>query len=140
MNEPDVRRLVEAFWRAFLETDAHGPAASADLVTPGVTFRGTLGIAVEGAEGITAYCRQARGVFRDFDIAVGEVIAQGGLIAARLTFSGVHQKELFGVPPSGRRMEYDGMAWMRLEGGRFADLWVMGDAAEWMTRFRALQG
>jgi len=135
----DFRQRVETFWRAFLETDTHGPTAIAGLVTPGVTFRGTLGIAVVGAEGITGYCRQARSVFKDFDIAVGEVIAQGDHVAARLTFSGVHQKELFGVPPSGRRMEYDGMAWMRLTGDRFADLWVMGDAAEWMTRFRALQ-
>lgn len=139
MGAMDIAQQVETFWRAFLETDAKGPSAIAHLVTPDVTFRGTLGIAVTGAEGITAYCRQARSVFRDFDIAVGAVIAQGDLVAARLTFSGVHQKELFGVPPSGRRMEYDGMAWMRLEGDRFADLWVMGDAAEWMTRFRALR-
>lgn len=130
---------VEAFWSAFLRTDAEGPAAFEGLVTPDVVFRGSLGIEVRGAAGIADYCRQARSVFRDFRVAVGEVIGQGDVAAARLTFTGQHQRELFGVPPTGRRMEYDGMAWMRLEGDRFADLWVMGDAAEWMGTFRELQ-
>jgi predicted ester cyclase len=139
MTDPAIGRLVQGFWRAFLDTAAQGPSALDGWVTPDVTFRGTLGIAVVGAEGITDYCRQARAVFKDFQVDVGEVIAQGDRAAARLTFAGHHQAELFGVPPSGRRMEYDGMCWMRLEGNRFADVWVMGDAAEWMTRFRELQ-
>jgi len=112
----EITQRVERFWRAFMDSDAQGPAALAGLVTPDVKFRGTLGIA-----------------------AVGEVVGQGDVAAARLTFSGQHQAELFGVPPTGRRMEYDGMAWMRMEGDRFAEFWVMGDAAEWMSTFRELQ-
>jgi len=135
----EITQRVERFWRAFMDSDAQGPAALAGLVTPDVKFRGTLGIAVEGAEGIVSYCRQARSVFKDFHVAVGEVVGQGDVAAARLTFSGQHQAELFGVPPTGRRMEYDGMAWMRMEGDRFAEFWVMGDAAEWMSTFRELQ-
>lgn len=141
MSDPGMRWRVEGFWRDFLAVGTAGGAeALAARVTPEVRFRGSLGIEAQGVDGIAAYCAQARRVFRDFHVAVGEVIGQGDLAAARLVFTGVHQDVLFDIPPSGKPVEYDGVAWMRLEGERFADIWVMGDAAEWMTRLRALKG
>lgn len=135
----ETGRLVRRFWEAFLEIGADGQGGLAALVTPDVHFRGSLGIAVRGGEGIADYRRRAGRVFGDFHVAVGEVIAEGDRGAARLMFSGTHRGELFGIAPTGERVEYPGMAWMRLEGGRFADIWVMGDAAEWMARLHGLR-
>jgi predicted ester cyclase len=138
MSGTDAEARVRRFWRAFLASEAEGEGALEGIVTPGVRFRGSLGIAVTGAEGIVGYCRRARRVFQDFDVVVVEVAAEGTQAAARLRFTGVHREALFGIEASGRPIEYDGMAWMRHEGDRFSDIWVMGDAAEWMAWFNDL--
>jgi len=137
MSNHKNTQLVEPFWNAFLDVDTDQGAALSKLVTPDVQFRGSFGVSVQGADGIIGYCQQAKRVFEGFHIVVGECIGNDDLVAVRLIFSGRHREPLLGIPPTGKQIEYDGMAWMRLEGGRFADIWTMGDAAEWMGLFRA---
>jgi predicted ester cyclase len=139
MADAELTALVERFWSAFLRTETEGAAAVADLVTPDVAFRGSLGIAVHGPDGIADYCHQALGVFKGFHVAVEEVLSAGDRAAARLAFTGVHQAPLFGIAPTGKELHYGGTAWMTLEGERFKDIRVMGDAAEWLLFFRGLQ-
>jgi predicted ester cyclase len=129
-------RLAEPFWKAFLEVGLDQGEALSALVTPTVTFRGSFGITVQGVDGIAGYVHQAEQVFEGFNITVGEVTGDANLAAVRLVFSGRHQQPLLGIAPTGKQIEYDGMAWMRFEDDRFTDIWVMGDAAEWMGLFK----
>jgi predicted ester cyclase len=139
MNQQKTTELVERFWRAFLDTGPAGAAAIADLVTPDVQFRGSLGIAVRGAEGIADYCLQIRKVFQGFTVELREVISSGNRVAARLAFSGTHREELFGIAPTGKHLRFSGTAWMTLEGDRFSEIRVTGDAAQWLIFFHGLE-
>ncbi len=65
--------------------------------------------------------------------------------AARMTFTGRHQADLFGVPATGGEITWVGAAFFATSDGRIRDLWVLGDidgvkrqlGAESATRFGA---
>ena len=56
-----------------------------------------------------------------------QTIAEGDRIFARLTYTGTHRGEIFGIAPSGRRIEYSGAAIFTIEGTRISEVWVLGD-------------
>jgi predicted ester cyclase len=44
-----------------------------------------------------------------------------------MPFHGLHRKEMFGVPPSGRHVWWTGMPIFAFEGAKVRDLYVLGD-------------
>ena len=63
----------------------------------------------------------------DFTNTIEEVVSEGERSSTRLTYRGTHAGELFGVPATGRRVEYAGAARFRFRDGRLAAVWVLGD-------------
>jgi predicted ester cyclase len=55
------------------------------------------------------------------------VISEGDKAFARLTYRGTHGGELFGIAPTGRRIQYAGAAVFTFRGARIAEVWVLGD-------------
>lgn len=54
---------------------------------------------------------------------VEEVVADGDMVAARITAYGRHDGELFGIPATGRDIEVSGMAMWRIRDGRIVEHW-----------------
>ena len=48
-------------------------------------------------------------------------------MAASSKWSGTHQGEFMGAPPTGKRMEVDEVSFLRVEGGKFVDFWGIED-------------
>jgi steroid delta-isomerase-like uncharacterized protein len=65
--------------------------------------------------------------FPDLHAEVHEVIAEGELAAARVTYTGTHQGEFVGIPATGRRAQTSGVDFYRMQGGKQAEHW--GDPA-----------
>ena len=97
------------------------------IIAEHFTFRGSLGVTVEGLAGFKGYVAQVRAAFPDFHNRIEELIAEGGKVAARLTYSGTRRGEVFGISPTGRRIKYAGVALFRLEEEKLLDGWVLGD-------------
>lgn len=116
-----VHRYYEALWNRW------DIALADDLLTESVTFRGSLGVSVRGRAGFKEYVRTVRRAFPDFHNRIEELIAEGDRVVARLTYTGTHRGELFGIGPSGRRVSYAGVALFRVVDGRIAGGWVLGD-------------
>jgi steroid delta-isomerase-like uncharacterized protein len=116
-----VRRYYEALWN-------HWEFAQADeLIAEGIAFRGSLGQTVQGREGFKEYMRTVRRAFPDFHNRLEELVAEGDRVVARLTYTGTHAGELLGIPPTGRRVSYEGVALFRVASGQIAEGWVLGD-------------
>ena len=92
-----------------------------------MAFRGSLGQSVEGRDGFKEYVRAVRRAFPDFHNRVEELVAEGDRVMARLTYSGTHVGELFGIAPTGRQVSYAGVGLVRVALGRIAEGWVLGD-------------
>jgi predicted ester cyclase len=55
---------------------------------------------------------------------IHDQIAQGDLVANRLTWRGVHSAELAGVAPTGRAVELRGINIFRVKDGRVVEQWA----------------
>ena len=65
--------------------------------------------------------------FRDFTNEIEELISEGDRAFARLTYRGTHRGEIFGITPTGRRIQYAGAAVFSFRGDKIAEVWALGD-------------
>lgn len=57
-------------------------------------------------------------VLPDFHVTVDAVVGEGELTAVRWTAEGTHQGEFYGARPTGARVRFQGMTWMRFRNGQ----------------------
>jgi uncharacterized protein YbjT (DUF2867 family)/predicted ester cyclase len=69
----------------------------------------------------------AKWVFPDLYVSVDEVVAEGSLVTARLTWRGTISQEVFGIPPSYQTIEWTGIAINRFENGKIVERWFNSD-------------
>lgn len=107
-NKADKRRIPEIFH-------------------PDFTFRGSLGPALVGHEQFAGYVDDVIGALQDYVCEILELTEEDDRVIAKMLFHGRHRGEMFGFPPTGRRVEWHGSAHFTLREGKVADLWVLGD-------------
>lgn len=128
MNEAVIRRFYEELWNRW------ELGVADEIVASNVCFRGSLGTSVVGVEAFKDYVGQVRAAFPDWQNHIDELIAADDKVIARLTCSGTHSGDLFGIPPTDRRVVYVAAAIFQLRAGRIKDAWVVGDTQElWRT-------
>ena len=122
MNKEVIHRYYDELWNAW-DLDCAQSVISQDI-----EFRGSLGINVRGIEAFKGYMSNVRSAFPDFHNEVEDLLAEGDTVVARLTYRGTHRGEMFGIPPTGKVVEYTGTAIFYILDGLIHDGWVMGDA------------
>jgi steroid delta-isomerase-like uncharacterized protein len=120
-NKALIRRFYADLWDRW-----DFPLAN-ELVAPGVRFRGSLGMTAEGRDAFLDYMQTVRRAFPDFHNHLDNLLAEGDTVVARLTYTGTHRGELFGIPPTGRRVSYAGVAFFRVAGRHITEGLVLGD-------------
>jgi predicted ester cyclase len=80
-----------------------------------------------GPEGCKQVARTFRQAFPDFHMTVEDVVAEDDLVVCRFRQTGTHRGELFGVAPTGRRVDFGEMALCRIAGGRIVATWFQTD-------------
>ncbi|HEY7460299.1 MAG TPA: ester cyclase [Gemmatimonadota bacterium] len=121
-NKAIIRRYYEELWnQGKLEL-------AEELIAHDIAFRGSLSTRSRGIEAFKAYVRMVKNAFPDFHNVIEDLIAEGDKVVARLTHRGTHRGEvLFGSAPTGMQVSFPGIAIFRLEKGKIADGWVVGD-------------
>lgn len=61
--------------------------------------------------------------FPDLRIAVEDTVAEGDRVAVRWRATGTHQGDGLGLPPTGTPIDFRGMTWMQIAGGRIVRGW-----------------
>lgn len=121
MHKEAVRQWYEQMWNQWDESVIE------QILDSEVELRGSLGQAHHGHRGVAEYMRFVRGVFPDFRNRIDDLVEEGNRVFARLTYTGTHSGDLFGIPPTRRRIEYAGAALFTFRNGRVANVWVLGD-------------
>ena len=67
--------------------------------------------------------------FPDLRVDVHDVIAEGELLAAHVSYSGSHEGEFIGIPATGRQARTSGVDFFRMQDGRQAEHWGGPDMA-----------
>lgn len=68
-----------------------------------------------------------RSSFPDGSISIADIVAEGDLVAARLEETGTHQGDFRGISPTGKRVKYGSMTFLRLVDGKITDHWGLLD-------------
>lgn len=116
-----VERFCHEVWNGADE------AAARELLHPQFRFHASPDAEREGPDGFIDYLRRGHDALGDFACEIDGVIESGTEAAARLRFHGTHRGPLFGVAPTGRRIEWAGAAFFATDGVQITHLWVLGD-------------
>jgi steroid delta-isomerase-like uncharacterized protein len=66
--------------------------------------------------------------FSERRLTVEDLVTEGNEVVARMTFSGRHTGEFFGVAPAGREVRFTGIVWFRISEGKIVEHWGEFDA------------
>jgi predicted ester cyclase len=92
-----------------------------------ITFRGSLGMRVEGINGFCDYAKMLFGAFPNLYHVIEDVVVEGDKAAVRVVYTGTHTGKLFGFEPTGNRIRYSGASFFKFENDKIIDIWVLGD-------------
>jgi steroid delta-isomerase-like uncharacterized protein len=121
MHKPLVRSWYDEMWNRWDET------VFGRILDPDVELRGSLGQTHRGFAALASYMQFVRAAFPDFHNEIEVMVEEGDAVFARLRYTGTHRGAIFGIAPTGRRIEYAGAALFRFRNGRIWNVWVLGD-------------
>lgn len=80
-----------------------------------------------GREGFKMLNVMFRSAFPDLRVDVDNVVAEDDKVGCRWRSTGTHQGELFGIPPTGNKVDVTATVFYRVENGRLAEGWIARD-------------
>jgi steroid delta-isomerase-like uncharacterized protein len=120
-NKAIVRRYQEIYNRNDL--DALDEVMSFDVLTP--KLLPGMPPALEGAKAVH---RKTLIGIPDFHTEIQDLIAEGDKVVARVLMTGTHTGDFYGIPATGKRVEFTGVFIARIENGRIVEHWGEEDA------------
>jgi predicted ester cyclase len=87
--------------------------------------------------------KQAAEIFRVATPGSHEIrmqVAEGDLVVSHIVGQGVHEGELFGVPPTNQEVETDGIVIHRIRDGKIVEYWSVVDVARVLQQVGAMPG
>ena len=91
-----------------------------------------------GLEGMKEMMGMFFAAFPDLDATIDILVAEGDLVAARMTNTGTHTGDFMGVPASGKQVSISGINIFRISGGKIVEHWVNYDAMGLMQQIGAM--
>jgi len=76
-----------------------------------------------GPEGVKIIATMFREAFPDYRMRIEDVVAEDDRVAARFTQGGTHKGELFGVPATGKQVEWGEIGILRIADGKVVESW-----------------
>jgi steroid delta-isomerase-like uncharacterized protein len=136
MSAEENREIVRRFWGVWEE----GNLGLVDgLLAPDyVNHSPGMPGQPEGPEGVKAVVSMFRAGMPDLRVVIEDVIAEGDKVVMRYKIEGTHEGELFGVPPTGRRVSIESITVERVSGGKIREHWRVTDTLDMMQQLGAI--
>ena len=93
---------------------------------------------VRGAAGLAQMVEGYRSALSGLRVTIEQQFSEGDYVATRVTFSGTHDGDLMGIPPTGRDVSFSGITISRCENGRIAEEWELSDTMSLLGQLGAL--
>lgn len=92
---------------------------------------------IEGLQAVAGMLTAFRAGFPDLSITVQDAFGAGDRAVVRWQMTGTHTGNLFGMPPTGKAVQVNGISIVREKGGRIVEDWVAEDTAGMMRQLGA---
>jgi steroid delta-isomerase-like uncharacterized protein len=80
-----------------------------------------------GLEGLKAAVTAFKKAWPDGKVNIAYQLAEGDKVVSRYTWSGTHQGEFYGVPATGKRVNWTATATFRVADGKIRETWLNMD-------------
>lgn len=90
-----------------------------------------------GPKAVKAEVAEFRAAFTGAHAIIEQIVAEGDVVAFRFTVRGAHTSTFRGFPPTGETLILTGMDFVRISGGKFAELWSCQDSLAWVRQLGA---
>jgi steroid delta-isomerase-like uncharacterized protein len=107
--------------------NAHAAERVRDYLTSDVKWHAAQLGTMEGIENVVETLTGFFVAAPDFQVIEHASLAEGDLVAARITKQATHQDDFLGVPATGRLLRWDTIAVCRFADGRIAEDWSIDD-------------
>ena len=81
----------------------------------------------QGIEEAKRHLEAVHHTYGDFHVAIEDQIAEGDTVVTRVSATGIHQNEWFGLRPSGRRITLTGIHIDKVIDGKIVEHWAEAD-------------
>ncbi len=134
-NKAIARRFAEVLQEFFRTGDVDlMDSVLAENVVQHISGQPPEARSLEGFKQLLPALPQA---FPDVLFEVENLVAEGDMVAFRLTWSGTHRGEFFGIPPSGTQATVTEMHMFRIADGKVVERWGEWDALGLMQQLGA---
>ena len=131
-NKNIVRRYQEIYNKNDL--DALSEVLTEDLLTPKILPGVKPGL--EGAKQVHATSLIG---MPDWHTRIDDLIAEGDKVVARITMTGTHTGDFWGIPATGKRVEYTGVYVVRIAEGKIVEHWGEEDGISLLQQLGVLE-
>jgi steroid delta-isomerase-like uncharacterized protein len=76
-----------------------------------------------GLEGAKAIHQKTLIGMPDFHTEILELVAEEDMVVARIKMTGTHIGDFYGIPATGRRVDFSGMYMVHIENGKIVEHW-----------------
>jgi steroid delta-isomerase-like uncharacterized protein len=87
-----------------------------------------------GVEGQREYVSGFRSAFPDLRFEIQDMVAEGDCVAVHFMWSGTHEGELLGIPPTGRSISVEDMALLRFKDGKVIEAYDIQDSLDMLRQ------
>jgi len=126
-NKNIVRRYQEAYNNNDLE--ALDEVLSVDVITPKM-----MPGVPSGLEGAKAVHQRSLIGMPDFHTETDDLIAEGNKVVARVTMTGTHTGDFWGLPATGKSVKFTGIHIARRKAGKIVEHWGEEDGISLMQQ------
>ena len=119
------KNIVRRYQECYNTNDLDGldEIVSVDVLTPKI-----MPDMPSGLEGAKAVHKKTLLGMPDFRTEIQDLIAEDDKVVARLIMTGTHTGDFYGIPATGKRVEFSGMFIARILDGKIVEHWGEEDA------------
>jgi steroid delta-isomerase-like uncharacterized protein len=116
--------LRRAYERVIVSFSTGNTDALDELLDDDILDHNPMPDQAPGREGFKHWLSQARSAFPDLSAQVEGTLAEGDLVAGRVTYRGTHRGEFLGIPATDRPVEFEAFHMVRFAGRRIVEWWA----------------
>jgi steroid delta-isomerase-like uncharacterized protein len=131
MSEEQNKALEK---KAFAELNKGNLAIIDEIFAPHYTYH-VAGMEAMDREGLKEAMKMMYSAFPDFHMEIEDMIAGGDKVVTRCTMSGTHKGTLMGLPPTGKKVNYETVLVARFVDGKEVEAW---EVADFLSMYRQL--
>lgn len=135
MSVEENKKIVQRYQEIYNsnDLDALGEVVADDLLTPKIM----PGMA-SGLEGAKQVHKKTLIGMPDWHTVIDDLIAEGDKVVARITMTGTHTGDFYGIPATGRHVSFTGIYIARIANGKIVEHWGEEDAVSLLQQLGVL--